>query len=124
MARLVPFALLLASAAAAGAPTYRLPVSLGSVVKSEKARSLGPAARSALARDGAVAVAGRQPHFFSLYDENAYRGIPSFVTIDVLLHVFHVRFDQALKELEQKTIAPEIRAFAAGQMTRGLEPCA
>ena len=105
---------------AAAPPDYRLPVRLEAVAKGEKAGGLSAEARAALQRDGSVAVGGRQHFFFSLYDENAYRGIPSFVTLDALLHVFHVRFDDALRRFEVEQMEPQLRDFASRQAARAL----
>ena len=78
------------------------------------------AARSSLTRDGFAVVEGDEPHFFSLYDKNAYQKLPSFITVDVVLHVFHSRFDQQLADTELKVALPALTRFARLQMTRAL----
>src|SRR5687767_14349630 len=75
---------ILCSAVFAAAP------GLKGVVKGDKGASFPKPAREALEKDSAVVVEGREGHFFALYDRNAYEGIPSFVTLDTLLHVFHL----------------------------------
>src|SRR5690349_22089906 len=40
----------------------------------------------------------------SLYDRNAYEKVPSFISADVVLHVFHTRFDDELATLEVKKL--------------------
>lgn len=96
------------------------PPTLSGVVKAEKAAKLPPAAREALARDSSVRLAGREKHFFSLYDRNAYEGIPSFVSLDVVLHLFHVRLDGLVADAERDVAAPALQAFAQGQTERAL----
>ena len=91
------------------------PKSLAAVVKGEKAAALPGAAREALLRSGAVTVEGHEPHFFALYDRNAYEGLPSFVTLDVVLHLFHVRFDALLTSGERAQAMPLLKSFAHDQ---------
>jgi len=76
------------------------------------------AARPALAKDGFAVVEGHEAHFFALYDRNAYEKVPSFITSDVVLHVFHTRFDEQLADLELKQSWPALKAFARAQLDR------
>jgi hypothetical protein len=94
---------------------------LAGVVNAEKAKSLPRAARAQLERQGFTTIEGRERHFFSLYDKNAYQKVPSFISSDVVLHVFHVRFDEELREVERARAIPALRALATGQLGRALE---
>jgi hypothetical protein len=38
--------------------------------------------------------------FSEIYDDNYWRGIPSFVTADSMYHIFHVLYDYALRTME------------------------
>lgn len=75
-------------------------------------------ARGALAKDGFAVVEGEEAHFFALYDRNAYEKVPSFISSDVVLHVFHTRFDEQLSDLELKRSLPALLAFSRGQLAR------
>lgn len=94
---------------------------LAGVVNAEKTKSLPRAAREQLERQGFTTIEGRERHFFSLYDKNAYQKVPSFISSDVVLHVFHVRFDAELREVERARAIPALRALATGQLQRALE---
>ena len=76
------------------------------------------AAREALARDGFAVLEGSEEHFFALYDRNAYQKIPSFITTDVVLHVFHTRFDEQLSDVELKQSLPALLKFSRAQLAR------
>ena len=71
------------------------------MLKLGKADALSKEARAQLERDGVVVVRGLEPQFFHLYDDNAYHGIPSLLTADTLLHLFHLRFDALLQQIER-----------------------
>ena len=113
------FSLVIALAPAAG---FAKPVTkgLGGVVHAAKADKLPAAARLLLMQDESVVVEGRERHFFALYDRNLYEGIPSFISVDAILHVFHVRFDDAVVESERAVALPALRTFAEGQLQKAL----
>jgi hypothetical protein len=96
------------------------PKSLAGVVHAAKAGRLPAAAKARLARDESVVVEGKEEHFFALYDRNLYEGIPSFISVDAILHVFHRRFDEAVAETEREIGLPALRAFAQGQLSQAL----
>ncbi len=93
---------------------------LKGVQGAEKASPLPQAAQEALAKDGFTVVEGREKHFFSLYDRNAYEKVPSFISADVVLHVFHARFDEELATLESNKLAAALQTFSSGQLARAL----
>jgi hypothetical protein len=90
------------------------------VVGIEKSERFPIAAKEALAKDGFTVIEGRERHFFSLYDRNAYEKVPSFISADVVLHVFHARFDEELAGFERRRLVPAFQAFAKGQLERAL----
>ncbi len=96
------------------------PAGLKGVVNADKAKQLPAAARTALVRDGFTVVEGKERDFFSLYDRNAYEKVPSFISTDVVLHVFHVRFDEELASTEKTVALPALTAFASKQLARAL----
>lgn len=104
-------ALLLALLLAAG---------LNGVQGAEKASAFPLAAKEALAKDGFTVLEGAERHFFSLYDRNGYERVPSFISVDVVLHVFHRRFDDEVASLEVKKLAPALKSFSSGQLQLAL----
>jgi len=94
---------------------------LKGVIHAGKARKLPREARQRLAQDGSVVVTGQEPHFFALYDRNAYRGIPSFVSLDAVLHVFHLRIDDLVASAEREVALPALKTFAGDQARRALK---
>ena len=91
------------------------------VVGLEKSARFPIAAKEALAKDGFTVLEGKERHFFSLYDRNAYEKVPSFITADVVLHVFHTRFDEDLAGFERTRLIPALRAFSTAQLQRALQ---
>ena len=62
-----------------------------------------------LAKNGFVVreEAGRE--FFDLYERNRYNMIPNFVTVDSLMHTYHVYFAYLLKNIEKEYLAGQVR---------------
>lgn len=62
-----------------------------------------------LAKNGFVVreEAGRE--FFDLYERNRYNMIPNFVTVDSLMHTYHVYFAYLLKNIEKEYLADQVR---------------
>lgn len=58
-----------------------------------------------------------QPFF--VYEENAYHRIPNFVTVDSVLHLYHLFFNFALRRLEEEKLLP----LAKQLTTRLLQQC-
>ena len=90
---------------------YRLPVDLGTVTNSDfdaKMHDLGSrASRDAikrqLARTGFVAVAaGKSSDVAGFYKNVKLRELPLFITSDSLLHLYHIQFDETLKDVEDR----------------------
>ncbi len=57
-----------------------------------------------LAKNGFVVTDGWYDEYFSIYEDNRYEYIPSFVTTDSVLHTYHLYFNFLLKSLEEEEL--------------------
>ncbi len=100
----------------------RLRGDLAPAVNRGKYRWLNRAARRHLARQGFAVI--RTPvapaEFHSLYIDNQYRGLPSFVTADAALHLTHLLFDHALQIAEGDLLAPALMRLVDDLHARAL----
>lgn len=53
---------------------------------------------------------------FHIYEENDYKNIPSFVTADAILHLYHIFYDFALRTVEEKTMTPVLQRLTEGML--------
>ncbi len=99
---------------AAQIPGYELPLDLGQVVNTDKLEyRLTPELRDVLARQGFVVTdQGSEEDIVDIYDWADDAGIPPFVTVDTLLHIYHLQFDQTLKSIEEREFAPSMAEFS------------
>ncbi|MCS7264164.1 MAG: DUF3160 domain-containing protein, partial [Armatimonadetes bacterium] len=63
-------------------------------------------ARAMLAKNLFVVCPADHWQPFFVYEENAYHRIPNFVTIDSVLHLYHLFFNFALQRLEEEKLLP------------------
>jgi len=65
-----------------------------------------------LVANGFLIVPAKHTQFFHLYDENRYREVPSFVTTDAVLQLYHVVFDFTLRDLETEKLFPVLNTLS------------
>ena len=104
------------------APGYNLPLDTASIMNYEQVNqylALDPV-QPLLARNGFAVL----EHDFGLSDPNrddmvqpyaylAARDIPLYVTSDTWLHLYHVQFDETLKDIEEREFIPDLTALTA-----------
>lgn len=72
----------------------------------QKALPLTDEQRSRLARNLFVLRRTDEKQLFHIYENNEYLRVPSFVTTDVALHLYHCFFDYALRTIEKERLLP------------------
>lgn len=87
----------------------------------EKVFPLTEEQRKLLARQ--LFVANRTPYkqLFHVYENNDYHNLPSFVTTDVALHLYHCFFDYVLRTTEKEVLLKELEVLTTGALRASLE---
>jgi len=96
------------------APQVKLPLDPAGVKNLEqlKAHLASNAARVALVKNAFVVVPGPGTDLFSnAYKHLQHRQIPIVVTSDSVLHLYHVLFDNALKQIEEEHFYDDLKAI-------------
>ncbi|MCD6109837.1 DUF3160 domain-containing protein [bacterium] len=84
-------------------PSYEIKDDLSNVAYTKIIN--GPdSAKEYLAKNGFVVSEGWNDEYFSVYEDNRYQYIPSFITTDSVLHTYHLYFDFLLKSLEENEL--------------------
>lgn len=65
-----------------------------------------------LAKNGFVVCGSAGAEFFEIYEMNRYEMIPNFVTVDSLMHTYHLYFAYLLKNVEKGYLADSVAALA------------
>ena len=64
-----------------------------------------------LAKNGFVVCGSAGAEFFEIYEINRYEMIPSFVTVDSLMHTYHLYFAYLLKNIEKSYLSESVAAL-------------
>ncbi|MFC1810417.1 DUF3160 domain-containing protein [Patescibacteria group bacterium] len=84
-------------------PAYEIEKDLSNVMFTDLLQ--GPLSKEKLlAQNGFYVSEGWSEEFFSVYEDNRYQYIPSFVTTDSVLHTYHLYFNFLLKSLEENEL--------------------
>ncbi len=62
-----------------------------------------------LSENGFIVYPSDYEQFFFIYDDNAYKGIASFITTDVILQLYHIFFDFTLRNVERDKLFPLLK---------------
>lgn len=60
--------------------------------------------KSLLAKNGFVVIPTKEEQLFYIYENNEYLKVPSFITTDSVLQVYHIFYDYSLRVLENETL--------------------
>ena len=77
-------------------------------------------AKNLLTKNAFVVIPGYYDEFFSLYEDNRYHYVPSFITTDSILHNYHLMFDFLLRQVEEKNLATELKQLSASMLSESL----
>ncbi|WP_044212502.1 DUF3160 domain-containing protein [Flammeovirga sp. OC4] len=61
-----------------------------------------------LSKNGFVVFPTSQDQLFHIYENNDYLGIPSFISVDAVLQLYHLYFDMTLRSIETKYLSKKI----------------
>ncbi len=73
-----------------------------------------------LAANGFVVCGNAGSEFFEVYESNRYSMIPNFITVDSMMHTYHIYFSYLLKNLEKNYLADSISQLSKQMLTDSL----
>ncbi len=87
---------------------YQVAADLSNITNKEMFE-LSAAARELLHKNAFVVIPAEEKEFFMLYEMNRYRQVPLFVTVDSMLHNYHLFFNHLLRMVENDQFIPELK---------------
>ena len=66
-----------------------------------------------LEQNGFVVCGEAGSEFFEIYEQNRYMMIPNFITVDSLMHTYHLYFSHLLKNIEKEYLSDSIMQLSA-----------
>jgi hypothetical protein len=74
-----------------------------------------------LARNGFVVTGSTNEQLFYIYETNEYMELPSFITTDSVLQVYHVFFDYSLRQLEANKLLPKLEELTTHMLDKSIK---
>lgn len=115
--------LVLAQAQTARVKPYSVSPTLREVVNLRvfnKAAPLTLAQRQMLAKNLFAVSPTNAKQLFHIYEENDYHDLPSFVTTDAILHLYHIFYDFTLRSVEENALTPVLRHLTEGMLEESI----
>lgn len=81
-------------------PSYLVNEDLSNIVNMDQFPNLTKEQRDKIVQNGFVVIPTDSEQLFYIYEENTYKKIPSFVTVDSVLQLYHIFYDYSLRQLE------------------------
>ncbi len=86
----------------------------------ERAVALTPQHRAMLAKNLFVCSPRGDEQLYWVYGKNDYADLPSFVTTDAVLQLYHVFFDSTLRKTEERALLPIVKRLTAGMLKQSV----
>lgn len=105
-------------------PQYSVDATLSNVVNSSKFKGLSEEQIQKLVNNGFVVLnpnADKAYYYMKMYDiyeENEYKNIPNFITVDVALHIYHKFFDETLKTIEKEQLYTDLQQLTKSMLEK------
>lgn len=74
-----------------------------------------------LAQNGFIVSDGSFSEFHEIYEQNRYSNTPSFVTVDSLMHTYHLYFSYLLKNIETDYLANRITLLSERMLASSID---
>lgn len=82
--------------------------------------SMGSEAEQLLAENLFYVTSGYTKEFFEVYENNRYSVYPSFVTVDSMMHTYHLYFSYLLKKTERDYLSDTLSAVSEGMLEESI----
>lgn len=73
-----------------------------------------------LAQNGFVVCGGGGSEFFQIYETNRYNQIPNFVTVDSMMHTYHLYFAYLLKNIERSYLSDSLAQLSKRMLSASI----
>lgn len=112
---LLDFSSLLGSSVTPSVPSYQVASDLSDVVNLDQFY-LSDGQKTKLAENQFVVTGSYGNEFFELYEDNRYFQIPNFVTVDSMMHTYHLYFSLLLNRTEKNYLSDELKALSLSML--------
>ena len=102
-------------------PEIRIDDDLGNIINKEEYDYRDKDFLDKLKKNGFVVSDGAGKEFFEAYEMNRYLQIPNFVTVDSLMHTYHIYFAYLMRDIEKNHLAGDLAALTDSMLNKSYE---
>ncbi len=102
-------------------PEIRIDDDLGNVINGDEYSGYNRDFLDKLKKNGFVVSDGAGREFFEIYENNRYFQTPNFVTVDSLMHTYHVYFAYLLKDIEKNHLVEDLQRLTEDMLDESCE---
>jgi Protein of unknown function (DUF3160) len=99
---------------------YKVADNLSNIANLAQFGDFTPAQREQLAKDSFVVMPSGEEQLFYIYENNTYLTLPSFVTVDSVLQVYHIFFDYSLRTLEAEKLLGTVEQLTERMLKKSI----
>ncbi len=99
---------------------YKVKEDLSNIENLEQFGSFSRQQKELLSKNGFVAAPTSEEQLFYIYERNQYLKLPSFVTADSVLQVYHVFFDYSLRTLESQKLLGVLEQLTGDMLNKSI----
>lgn len=95
---------------------YTVKPDLSNVVNVKEFGAFSPQQKALLAKNAFFAGSTQQAQLCFIYDDNTYKNLPSFITTDSVLQVYHIFYDFTLRNVETEKLSGVLQTLTKGML--------
>lgn len=92
-------------------PAYTVAPDLSNIVNRRQFGKFTEEQKALLAKNAFFVVPSKAGQLQWVYEDNDYQQLPSFITADCVLHLYHLFYDHSLRRLEQDKLLPLLKSL-------------
>lgn len=99
---------------------YKVREDLSNVVNLKQFGEFTKEQKGLLYKNGFFVSPSEEEQLFYVYEKNEYKNIPSFITTDSVLHVYHIFYDYSLRVLENEKLLPVLEELTENMLKKSI----
>ncbi len=100
---------------------YQVNPDLSNIANLKQFGSFSDAEKKLLSQNAFVVSPTAEQQLFYLYEKNSYLEIPSFITADSVLQVYHIFYDYSLRNLESKSLIQAVEELTDSMLKKSIQ---
>lgn len=101
-------------------PQYKVKPDLSNVENASQFGGFTEKQLKMLSENGFVVIPSKDEQLFYVYEDNEYKEVPNFITVDSVLQTYHVFYNYSLRTLEQEYLLKDLEQLTDSMLKKSL----